>query len=187
MAAELGHKGLTEAHDLPIAFPLGIKIAPSLSAAHGEGGQGVLKDLLKPKKLNDGQVHAGVKAQAALVRTDGRIELDPVAAVHPDLAAVVHPRDPEHDHTLRLHHALNNAAALQLRPALHNRLQGFQDLADRLEKFRLVAAFFLQRLVYILQILTFPCHICQTPLSALQAESNSFRPHRRFKALHPPW
>ena len=42
-----------------------------------------------------------MQTNAALVGADGAVELDAVAVVHMDLALIVHPGHPEHDHPLR--------------------------------------------------------------------------------------
>jgi len=44
-------------------------------------GQGILEDLLEAQELQDGQVDAGVQTEAALVGTEGGVELDAVATV----------------------------------------------------------------------------------------------------------
>ena len=50
-----------------------------------------------------------MKAQTALVRTDGAVKLDAETAVHPDFAAVVNPRNSELDNSLRLDDAVHYA------------------------------------------------------------------------------
>ena len=49
------------------AAHLGIKVGATLGAAHGQGGERVLEDLLKAQELDDGQSHCGVEPQAACV------------------------------------------------------------------------------------------------------------------------
>lgn len=44
---------------------LGVKVRASLAAAHGERGQRVLEDLLKPQELDDRQRHRWVEAEPA--------------------------------------------------------------------------------------------------------------------------
>ena len=77
-----------------------------------------------------------METQSALVRPDGTVELDTEAPVDPDLAAVVHPRHPELDDTLRLHNALHHALFDILGVCLYHRLQGLQHLLHRLVKLR---------------------------------------------------
>lgn len=50
---ELGHEGLAEAHDLVVGLALGVEVGATLATAHGERGEGVLKDLLEAKELED--------------------------------------------------------------------------------------------------------------------------------------
>ena len=138
MAVQLCHKALAEAHDLCVALALGVKVGAALTAAHGQGGQGVFQDLLKAQELDDGQVDAGMEAQAPLVGADGRVVLHAVAPVDPGLAAVVHPGDAELDHTFRLHKALQQAGGFPFGVLIHNQLQRFKDLLHCLQKLRLV-------------------------------------------------
>ena len=108
MAIELSHKALAETHNFSVGFALRIKVAAALAAAHRESGQTVFQDLLKPEEFDDGKVDGRMQSQAALVRTDGVVELDAVAGVHADLAAVVHPRNAEDDLTVGLGDALED-------------------------------------------------------------------------------
>ena len=158
MALQLGHEGLAEAHDLVVALALGVEVGAALAAAHGQAGEAVLKNLLKAQELDDGEVHAGVEAQAALVGTDGGVELHPEASVHLHLAVVVHPRDPEDDHPLRLHHPGHHALLNELRPLFYHGLEGLQHLVDRLEKFLLVGILALNVLVDAQESLVGNCH-----------------------------
>ena len=76
-----------------------------------------------------------MEAQAALVGADGGVELAAVAAVHLDLALVVHPGHAEADHPVRLHQTLQNAVFLQLRVLLHIGLQGVEHFINSLQEF----------------------------------------------------
>ena len=89
-------------HDLVVGLALGVKVGP----AHGKGGQAVLEDLLQAQELEHAQGDRRVKAQAALVGSNGRVELDAVTAVDLDLALVVDPGNTEHDDALGLDKAL---------------------------------------------------------------------------------
>jgi hypothetical protein len=62
--------------------------------------QGILEGLLKAQKLEDGEGHGGVEAQAALVGTESRVELHTISTVDLDFALVVFPGNAELDHTL---------------------------------------------------------------------------------------
>ena len=138
MAVQLGDKGLAEAHDLGIALAAGVKVGTALGAADGQTGHSVLEDLLKAQELDDGQVDGGVKADAALVGTKGRVILNAVAAVDMPHMVVVLPGDAELDGPLRLHHALQQGSLLILGVGVDHRLQRGQDLFHGLQELRLV-------------------------------------------------
>ena len=55
--AELGHKALAEAHDLPVGLSLGVEVRAALAAADGQAGQGILEDLLKAEELDDADIY----------------------------------------------------------------------------------------------------------------------------------
>ena len=135
---ELRHEGLAEAHDLVVGLALGIEVRAALRAAHGKGGEGVLEDLLEAQELEDGEVHAGVQAQAALVGPDRGVELDAVAAVYLHLAGIVNPGHAEDHDALGLYEALEEAGLLVLGVPVEGRLQGGQDLLRGLDELRLV-------------------------------------------------
>ena len=139
---ELGHEALAERHDLTVGFALGVEIGAALAAAHRETGEGVLEDLLEAEELDDGKVDGRMQSQAALVRTDGVVELDAVAGVHADLAAVVHPRNAEDDLTVGLGDALEDRVLLVyfFIPG-DDGLEGLEYLADSLQEFGLIGVF----------------------------------------------
>ena len=83
-----------------VALALGVEVGAALAAAHGEGGERVLEDLLEGEELEDAEVDRGMEAQAALVGADGAVHLDAEAAVDLYLALVVDPGDAEHDDAL---------------------------------------------------------------------------------------
>ena len=80
-----------------------------------------------------------METKAALVRTDGAVELDAVAHVDMSLAVVVDPGDTEHDSALRhgqtLQQSLTAVCGFIL---INHRTQRFQDLSDGLNEFGLV-------------------------------------------------
>lgn len=76
-----------------------------------------------------------VEVRAALVRADGGVELDAVAAVDVVLALVVHPGHLEHDRALGLDDAVEDALGLVLGLGLDEGLDGLEDLFGGLEKF----------------------------------------------------
>ena len=106
MAVQLGHKALAETHDLGVGLALRVKVGAALTAAHGQGGEGVFEDLLKAEEFHYGEIDRRMEAQTALVRADGGVELDAVAAVDPGHTVVVDPGDAEFYHALRFDKAL---------------------------------------------------------------------------------
>jgi hypothetical protein len=81
----------------------------------GKGGEAVLEGLLEAEELQDAQVHAGVEAQAALVGSDGAVELDAEAAVHLNMLPLSSTQGiAEDDGALGLHHPLQEHLALVL-------------------------------------------------------------------------
>ncbi len=136
VSAQLGHEALAEAHDLVVGLALGVEVRTALAAAHGEGGQGVLEDLLESEELEDPEIDGGVEAETALVGTDGRVELDAETAIDLDLAAVVHPRHAEHEDPLRLDDAFEDPMVEVFRVALEHRHQRLDDLLDGLVELR---------------------------------------------------
>ena len=167
VAGQLGDKGLAETHDLCVRLALGVEVGTALAAAHGQAGQAVLEALLKAEELDDRCVDRRMEAQAALVGADRGVELHAEAAVDLDLALVVHPRNAEHDHALRLDDALHNAVLLQLRTRLDDRLKALEHFENRLLKLRLVRVALLHGLVHALEVRIGECHlICPPYISA---------------------
>lgn len=70
-------------------------------------GQGILEDLLETEEFQDGQIHTGMETEAALVRSQGGIELHTVTAVDLQLVLVILP-----DHA-ELNHALGDGGDLE--------------------------------------------------------------------------
>jgi hypothetical protein len=152
VAVQLGHEALAEAHDFHVALALRVEVGAALAAAHGQGGQAVLEDLLKAQELQDALVDRGMEAQAALVGADRAVELDAVAAVHLDLARVVHPGHTERDDALGLDHALDQAGLLVFGMLFHQRLDALEHLAHCLQEFGLVRIAGGQAVIYALEI-----------------------------------
>src|SRR5574344_3056208 len=146
VAIELGHEALAEAHDFAVAAALArgmgallrVEVRDALAAAHREGGEGVLEDLLEREELEGAELDRGVKAEAALVWTDRAVHLDAVAAVDADDALVVHPRNAEHDHALGFDHALENRVLFVLLVGLEHGIEGRQHLVNGLDELRLI-------------------------------------------------
>src|SRR5664280_78043 len=144
VAAQLGHERLAELHDLEVALALGVEVRAILAAAHGERRQGVLEDLLESEELEEAEVDGRMEAQAALVGADGAVHLDAEAAVDLDLALVVHPRDAEHDHALRLGDALEDLRVAILRVLGDDGLERLGDFHRGLVELRLAGVLGLQ-------------------------------------------
>ena len=138
MALQLGHEGLAEAHDLAVAATLGVEVAATLAAAHGQRGEAVLEDLLETEELQDGEVHTRVQAQTTLVGADGAVELHAKRTIDLDLASIVNPRHTEGDDALGLDDALEKACLLVFGMSLDDGLEGLQDLGHGLDELRLV-------------------------------------------------
>ena len=69
MPVKFRHEALAETHDFCIGFAFRIKVGAALAAAHRQRGQRILQDLLKPEKLQDGEIDGGVEAKSAFIRT----------------------------------------------------------------------------------------------------------------------
>ena len=106
VARKLRHEGLTEAHYLVVGLAFGVEVGTALSASHGQGSERVFENLLKAEELQNRQVHRRVKAESALIGSDGTVEFHAVAAVYVHVAGVVGPRNTEHDGALGLGDAL---------------------------------------------------------------------------------
>ena len=152
MLDELGHKALAEPHDLAVGLALGVEVGAALAAAHGQGGEGILEDLLKAQEFDDGQVHVVTEAQAALVGADGGVELDTIATVDLDLALIVHPGHPEHNNALGLHNAADDVLLLVAGVGLHHRNQGLQHFVDGLQELGLLGVAGGQILINAVQV-----------------------------------
>ena len=114
MAIKLSHERLAEAHDLRIALAAGVEVGAALTAADGQAGQAVFEGLLEREELHRVELNRRVEAQAALIGTDGAIELHAVAAVDMNFALIVRPGHAERDLAVRLAHSLQKAGLLIL-------------------------------------------------------------------------
>ena len=138
MAEELQDERLAEAHHLTVALALGVEVGAALAAAHGQGGQCVLEGLLEGQELQDGQVDRRVKAQAALVGTDGGTVLDPPGTVDLDFALVVDPADAELDDAVGLDETFQKAVACVVGVFLEEGPEAVHDFLDGLQEFGLL-------------------------------------------------
>ncbi len=118
-------------------LPLGSKSEPPLPPPMGSVVRAFLNTCSKARNLRMPRFTRRVEAQAALVRADGGVHLDAETAVHLDLALVVDPGDPEHDHPFRLHQALHDLGLAVFGVALDDEGGRFHHLQDRLVELRL--------------------------------------------------
>ena len=94
-----------------------------------------------------------MEPQAALVGSDGTVELDTVAVVYLHLPLVIHPGYPEHNHPLRGGQPLQKSIFAKSRLVLLNHNgQGFQHLSNGLDKLRLVGILLFHTLQYFVHI-----------------------------------
>ena len=135
---ELGHEALAEPHDLRVGLAGGIEVGAALAAAHGQAGQAVLEGLLEAQELHNGLVHVGSETEAALVGTDGAVELYAERAVHLHLTGIVDPGHPELNDPLGLDQALQQGCLLVLGVLLDDLLQGTENLFHGLNEFLLI-------------------------------------------------
>ena len=97
MSAEIGHKGLAEAHDLGVALTHGIEVASVLAPAQGKSGQAILENLFEGQELQDPKVHRSVESESSFIGPDGVIHFNPKTPIDMSIALAVDPRDPEQD------------------------------------------------------------------------------------------
>ena len=153
VAIELGHEALAETHDFRVGLAFRIKVGTALAAAHREGGQGVLQNLLKPKELHDGEVDGGVETNAAFVGADGAVVLHTVTAVDMYFAVVIHPGNTEFQNSLGLNKTLNQSCLFPLGMLVDYQLKRFKHFFDRLKKLRFMGVAFLNLGINPLQII----------------------------------
>jgi len=101
MTVKLGHEGLAETHDFGIGLALGIEVRSPLAPTHRQAGQRILERLFKGEEFQHAFVDARVEADAALVRADGIVVLDSVAALDADTVIVVFPANTKGYHPVR--------------------------------------------------------------------------------------
>ena len=138
VAVELIHKGLAEPHDLAVGLTLWVEVGPALAAAHGEGGQTVLKSLLKGQEFHDRLVDRGMESQPPLIGAQGGAVLHPETVIQAGLALIVHPGHREADQALRLGHAAHDVLLLIAGVGIDHRGKGLQKFLHSLEVLGLV-------------------------------------------------
>ena len=138
VAEQLLHQRLAKAHDFGVALAFGVKVGAALAAAHGQRGERVFEALLESQEFQNRQIHAGVKAHAALVGANGLAVLDAKGAIDLRAALVVGPAHAKLHHAVRLAQALQQGVFAVLRVLLQEGPEAGKHLAHGLQKFRLV-------------------------------------------------
>ena len=142
MTIKFVHKGLAETHDFGIALAGGIEVRAALCAAHRKGGEGVFESLLETEELHCVEVDVLLESQTALVRPDSIVELNAETAVDVIISVVIHPRNAEHNLSVRFDEAFeDDVFAHQLLVLLDSRSQRRENFFDGLHKLRLIWVF----------------------------------------------
>ena len=137
-------EALAECHDLTVGFAFGIEIASALAAADRKTGEGVLEDLFEAEEFDDAQVYRRMETKAALIRTDGAVELYAVSVVNLYLTLVVYPGHAEHNDPFRSREALQKSiSSVLFLICFDHDTKGFQDFLYSLKEFRLIRILFL--------------------------------------------
>merc|ERR1711971_463310 len=89
-------------------FPLGLKIAATLSPAHWEAGQCIFKNLLKSQEFDNRLIDAWMKTQSAFVWPNGLVELTTESTIDLHFSLVIHPWHAELKNTFRLAYCWQN-------------------------------------------------------------------------------
>ena len=137
MAVEFAHEGVAEAHHFAVALAFGVKIGTAFTAAHRQGGQRILEDLLEAEEFDDPQIHRGVEAQPAFVGSDRVVELHAEPAVDLHIAVVIFPGHTEHHYPVGFDNPFVNLGLDELRMLGNGRFEGGQHLFDGLMELRL--------------------------------------------------
>ena len=144
LIVEAGHEGLAETHDFRVAFTMGIKITAALAATDGQAGKRVFENLFKAEELQHAQIHCRMEAEAALVRSEGGVELNAIAAVNLNITLVVLPGHAEHNSAFGLGDSFEDTVFLVLGIRLENRAESAKNFSDCLNEFRLIAVTMLE-------------------------------------------
>lgn len=115
-------------------------MAPARWAAR----QAVFQNLFEAQEFDDRKIDGGVEAKSALIRPDGAVELNAVAAVDMYLSLVVHPGNAEHNDSFRFHEAFEERRFFVFGMALENGFQRKQDFGCSLMKFLFAGVAFFQ-------------------------------------------
>ena len=114
VVVEFRHERLTKAHDLAVAFLLGIEIGPALGATHRETREAVFEDLFEAEELQHALSDGGMKTHPAFVGSNGVAELDAPGAIRAHVACVIDPTYTERDHAIRFGESFEDAIVLKL-------------------------------------------------------------------------
>src|SRR5437588_7959321 len=136
MSKQLRHQSLAKTHYFEIGFSFRVEIGSAFSAAHRQSSEGVLEYLFEGKKLENAEVDRRVKSHSALVGADCAVHLDPEPAIDMELALIIAPWHPEHDHSLRLNNSLQDLGRSILRMAIENKRERLHHFLDSLMEFR---------------------------------------------------
>ena len=128
MLGKFCHKCLAETHHFCVRLALRVEVGTALAAAHRKTCEGILENLFKSQELQNGLVYSRVETEAALVRSDGRVELHSVASVHLSLALVILPCNAELDESFRMNDPLDDCVCFVFRILFDQRLKRFQNL-----------------------------------------------------------
>jgi hypothetical protein len=113
-----------------------VEVRSSLAAAHRECRERVLEHLFEGEELEDAKRDGSMEPQATLVRPERAVHLHAEAAIHLDVAAIVLPGHPEHDHALGFRDSLEDAGPRQLRAARDDKIDAFEEFFDGLVEIR---------------------------------------------------
>ena len=133
MTVKLCHECLAETHNLSVATSTDREVGTTLAATHRQCSKGILECLLESKELKDREVYRRMESQAALIRTNGTVELYAIAYVYMHFALVVCPRHTERNDTLGFYKALDELCFLKLWVLVVNVLNRDKDFANCLQ------------------------------------------------------
>jgi len=117
---EFKHEGLAETHDFVIGLAYRVEIRAALCAAHGKGREGILEGLFEAQEFEHGRGDRLVETEAALIRTDGTVELDTITGVGLNFAVVVRPGYAEGENAVRLYDAFHDFCLFEFRVLVVN-------------------------------------------------------------------
>lgn len=121
---ELTHEALAEPLNLSVGFALRVEVGAAFTAAHGEGGQRVLKDLLETEELDNADIYGRMETKTAFVRADRGVELYTETTVNLYVSVVIVPRNAEDDLSLRLNDSLEYTGLYEVRAGIGYRIKG---------------------------------------------------------------